>query len=138
MNSRLDEMQAAILRARLPFLQGWTRTRRTLAAAYRAGLAGATVRVPQEFDAGHVYHLFVVRTRNRAALQAHMAASGIETLVHYPVPIPRQPALADQQPADCPEGNRACDEVVSLPMHPGLAAADVQDVCAAVCAFHEE
>lgn len=137
-NSRLDELQAAILRARLPHLQGWTTTRRTLAAQYRAGLAGATVRVPREFDAGHVYHLFVVRTRHRTALQAHLAARGIETLVHYPVPIPRQPALADQQPADCPEGTRACDEVVSLPMHPGLSTADVRDICAAVQAFQEE
>jgi len=138
MNSRLDEMQAAILRARLPYLQAWTHARRSRAAQYRAGLAGAAVHVPPEFDAGHVYHLFVVRTRSRAALQEHLANSGIETLVHYPVPIPRQPALATQQPADCPEGNRACDEVVSLPMHPGLSADDVQDVCAAVCAFHEE
>jgi dTDP-4-amino-4,6-dideoxygalactose transaminase len=137
-NSRLDEMQAAILRARLPCLAGWTERRRMLAARYRAQLSTASIRVPQEFDAGHVYHLFVIRTRQRAALQQHLAADGIETLVHYPVPIPRQPALSSQQPADCPAGNLACDEVLSLPMHPGLTADDIDAVAASVCAFHEE
>jgi len=137
-NSRLDEMQAAILRARLPFLKGWTGKRRMLATAYRSGLAAAPVRVPTEFDPGHVYHLFVVRSTARTALQAHLAAAGIETLVHYPVPIPRQPALAAETPTDCPEGNRACDEVLSLPLHPGLEMTDVEAVVASVCAFHEE
>ncbi|HUR35063.1 MAG TPA: DegT/DnrJ/EryC1/StrS family aminotransferase [Vicinamibacterales bacterium] len=137
-NSRLDELQAAILRARLPYLQEWTGRRRALATLYRAGLAAAPVRVAREFDAGHVYHLFVIRTTQRARLQQHLAADGIETLVHYPVPIPRQPALAPHDPADCPEGNRACDEVLSLPIHPGLATADVEAVAASVCAFHEE
>jgi dTDP-4-amino-4,6-dideoxygalactose transaminase len=137
-NSRLDEMQAAILRARLPFLGGWTAARRSHAARYRETLAGATVRVPPELDPGHVYHLFVVRSRRRADLQRHLADAGIETLVHYPVPIPRQPALSSEHPTDCPEAARACDEVVSLPMHPGLAPADVEAVAASVCAFHEE
>jgi len=136
-NSRLDEMQAAILRARLPRLAGWTAERRQLAARYRSGLTGASIRVPRECDAGHVYHLFVIRTARRAALQAHLADAGIETLVHYPVPIPRQPALVSQHPVDCPEGNLACDEVLSLPLHPGLAVADVDAVAASVCAFHE-
>lgn len=137
-NSRLDEMQAAILRARLPYLAGWTATRRALAGRYRQQLASASIHVPREFDAGHVYHLFVIRTRHRAALQARLAADGIETLVHYPVPIPGQPALAAHNPVDCPEGNRACDEVLSLPLHPGLAPADIDAVAASVCAFHEE
>ena len=73
-----------------------------------------------------------------AHAQAHLAAAGIETLVHYPVPIPRQPALAAETPTDCPEGNRACDEVLSLPLHPGLEMTDVEAVVASVCAFHEE
>jgi dTDP-3-amino-3,4,6-trideoxy-alpha-D-glucose transaminase len=137
-NSRLDEMQAAILRARLPFLGEWTARRRALAAAYRTALTGTPVAVPREFDSGHVYHLFVVRTRRRAALQSHLAAQGIETLVHYPVPIPRQPAVASQHPVDCPEGNRACDEVLSLPLHPGLAPGDIEAVVAGIRAFDEE
>jgi dTDP-3-amino-3,4,6-trideoxy-alpha-D-glucose transaminase len=93
-NSRLDDIQAAVLRARLPRLQAWTDRRRALAARYRAALAGAAVALLPERDHGHVYHLFVVTTGERAALQAHLAAHGIETLIHYPVPIPRQPALA--------------------------------------------
>ncbi|MGC4085711.1 MAG: DegT/DnrJ/EryC1/StrS family aminotransferase [Vicinamibacterales bacterium] len=137
-NSRLDEMQAAILRARLPYLREWTAKRRALAALYRTALRDAPVRAVPEFDPGHVYHLFVVRTTARDRLQAHLAASGIETFVHYPVPIPRQPALTAQAPTDCPESNRACDEVLSLPLHPGLATTDVEAVVASVCAFHEE
>ena len=75
-NSRLDELQAAILRARLPRLRAWTERRRVLAARYRAALAGAPVVVPPECDPGHVYHLFVVRSQSRDALQAHLSAQG--------------------------------------------------------------
>ena len=134
-NSRLDEMQAAILRARLPRLASWTSRRRALAAAYRHALAGAPVEVPKECDAGHVYHLFVVRSRDnraRAALQARLAASGIETLIHYPVPIPRQPALAGTEPADCPVAARVCDEVLSLPLYPSLTDAELARVASAI------
>ena len=106
-NSRLDEMQAAILRARLPFLRGLDRAATALAAALPLRTRRCAGQVPREFDAGHVYHLFVVRTAQRDALQQHLAGDGIETLVHYPVPIPRQPALASQRPADCPAANRA-------------------------------
>ena len=134
-NSRLDEMQAAVLRARLPRLAGWTARRRALAAAYRAALAGeppTDLDVPPEHDPGHVYHLFVVRVRDRAKLQAHLTSSGIETLIHYPVPIPRQPAMAGVNPQDCPVAARACDEVLSLPLHPGLTDRDVADVVTAL------
>jgi dTDP-4-amino-4,6-dideoxygalactose transaminase len=134
-NSRLDELQAAILRARLPLLPSWTSKRRALASAYRTTLADAAIDVPPECDAGHVYHLFVVRSRDRTAraeLQAQLAACGIETLVHYPVPIPRQPALAGTAPVDCPTAARVCDEVLSLPLYPGLADTDVSRVAAAV------
>ncbi len=134
-NSRLDELQAAILGARLPWLSAWTARRRALAAVYRAALAGAPVEVPRECDAGHVYHLFVVRSRDhaaRAALQRRLAACGVETLVHYPVPITRQPALAGTDPADCPIATRACDEVLSLPLYPALSDDDVTRVAAAV------
>lgn len=134
-NSRLDELQAAILRARLPRLRARTDERRVLAAEYRRRLAGAPVRVPLEADPGHVYHLFPVRTTRRSALQAHLRSAGIETLVHYPVAISRQPAFAGSHPADCPHGNRAADEVLSLPLHPGLPLADVGAVADAVRSF---
>jgi dTDP-4-amino-4,6-dideoxygalactose transaminase len=134
-NTRLDELQAAILRERLAFLPHWTSQRRTLAAAYRRGLAGAPVTVPAEFDAGHVYHLFPVLTAERDRFQQHMRAHGVETLVHYPIPIPNQPALASEAPARCPLADRICDELVSLPMYPSLTIEQVHHVTAAVQAF---
>ena len=126
-NSRLDELQAAILRARLPFLPAWTARRRAIAARYRRQLAGAVDAVP-ECDAGHVYHLFVVRTSARRELQMHLSAQGVETLIHYPVPIPRMPAMARVDPAECPVASRACDEILSLPLHPAMADEDVEYV----------
>jgi dTDP-3-amino-3,4,6-trideoxy-alpha-D-glucose transaminase len=140
-NSRLDELQAAVLRARLPFLAGWTARRRLLATRYRALLAGSAAREPSsvepiaEIDAGHVYHLFVVRTTHRDALQRHLAAAGVETLVHYPVPIPEQPAMAGANPDSCPRAAMACDMVISLPLHPGLDEAAIDAVAAAIVAF---
>src|SRR4029079_8538410 len=97
---RLDEMQAAILRARLAWLPRWTAERRALAAAYRRALAGAAVTVPPEPDPGHVYHLFPILSRDRAALQAGLKARGVETLIHYPVPITPPPAPAAETRAD--------------------------------------
>ena len=136
-NSRLDEMQAAVLRARLPFLRGWTSTRRRIASAYRTALAEHrpdTLTVPPEFDSGHVYHLFPVLSSNRTETQARLREAGIDTLIHYPVPIPRQPALASERPADCPVANRVCNEVFSLPLYPTLAPDAVRQVAAAVAA----
>jgi dTDP-4-amino-4,6-dideoxygalactose transaminase len=134
-NSRLDEMQAAVLRARLPRLQAWTDRRRALAARYRAALAGAPVVPFPERDPGHVYHLFVVTAGERDALQAHLASDGIETLIHYPVSIPQQPALAGERPDDCPVAARLCAGVLSLPLHPALRDGDIDDIAAAVHAF---
>jgi dTDP-3-amino-3,4,6-trideoxy-alpha-D-glucose transaminase len=131
-NSRLDEIQAAVLRTRLPRLQAWTARRRELAARYRAALEALPVKVPPECDAGHVYHLFVVRVPDRNRFQEQLAADGIETLVHYPLSIPRQRAFTHMTPADCPIAERACDEVLSLPLHPGLSDDDLDSVVLAV------
>src|SRR4029453_7573901 len=88
---------------------------------YRARLHGARrITVPPEVEAGHVYHLFPVRSAERTAVQSDLRTAGIETLIHYPVPITKQPALAAQDPADCPVANRTCDEVFSLPLYPSL------------------
>jgi dTDP-4-amino-4,6-dideoxygalactose transaminase len=91
--------------------------------------------VPNEADAGHVYHLFPVLSRARPALQARLTAGGIETLIHYPVPIPRQPALSRAQPGECPIADRVCEEVLSLPLYPSLPDEAVLHVAAAVNAF---
>jgi dTDP-4-amino-4,6-dideoxygalactose transaminase len=134
-NTRLDEMQAAILRARLAYLPAWTAKRRAIAAQYRASLSSADVHVPREFDAGHVYHLFPVLSDARDQFQAHMSSRGVETLIHYPVPIPRQPALASTSPAMCAIADRVCSQVVSLPMYPGLSNTAVVAVIDAVATF---
>ena len=134
-NTRLDELQAAVLRARLPYLPRWTARRRELAADYRRLLSGAPVAVPAEHDGGHVYHLFPVLARGdaaRAGLQQHLAAAGVDTLVHYPVPIHRQAAFATLPPAACPCADDISARVVSLPIHPSLDRPAVAAVCAAI------
>jgi dTDP-4-amino-4,6-dideoxygalactose transaminase len=132
-NSRLDEMQAAVLRTRLSFLPQWTERRRELAASYRSELAGiTTVTVPPELDPGHVYHLFPVLSSAREAMQAHLRAAGVETLIHYPIPITRQGAFADLHPADCPVADRVCDQVFSLPLYPSLDGDAVRRVAEAL------
>jgi dTDP-4-amino-4,6-dideoxygalactose transaminase len=132
-NTRLDEIQAAVLRARLTFLPAWTERRRALARRYRAELNGMTgTVVPREFDEGHVYHLFPVLSAERDQVQAHLKASGIETLVHYPIPIPRQPALSADRPAECPTADRVCAQVFSLPLYPSMPDEAIPRVAAAL------
>jgi dTDP-4-amino-4,6-dideoxygalactose transaminase len=114
---------------RLTLLGGWTERRRALADLYRTALAGIpAVGVPPELDAGHVYHLFPVRSREREAVRTHLTARGIETLIHYPIPIPLQPAFATVDPADCPVATRTCAEIFSLPLYPSLSDAAIREV----------
>jgi dTDP-4-amino-4,6-dideoxygalactose transaminase len=134
-NSRLDELQAAVLGARLPMLPAATSRRRELARRYRQALAGTDVRVPAEHDAGHVYHLFPVLTRGRDHLVSHLHDAGIGTLIHYPIPIHRQPAFAAPLPASCTVAERVAAEVLSLPLHPQLTESEVDEVAAAVRAW---
>ena len=134
-NSRLDELQAAILSVRLALLPKWTATRRRLARRYRELLTGVTVTVPPECDPGHVYHLFPVRSARREHVRAALADRGIETLIHYPVPIPRQPALEAVAPDQCPVADRVCEEIFSLPLHPALPDADLALVAEALEQF---
>jgi dTDP-4-amino-4,6-dideoxygalactose transaminase len=134
-NSRLDELQAAVLRARLPRLRQWTTRRRALATLYRSALPAA---VPlAERDGGHVYHLFPVRSANRDVLQAHLKHEGIETLIHYPVPLPRQRVFAGCASAEVPVADRGAREILSLPLHPRLSDEDVRRVASAVAAFEK-
>lgn len=134
-NSRLDEMQAAVLRARLPRLRRWTERRQALAARYRALLPP---HVPLALrDAGHVYHVFAIRSGSRDLLQAHLKAAGIGTLIHYPVSLPRQRAFAGCEPVECPEADRAAHELLSLPLHPRLADEEVERIAGEVAAFEK-
>jgi dTDP-4-amino-4,6-dideoxygalactose transaminase len=131
-NSRLDEIQAAVLRERLPFLPVWTDTRRMLAAEYRRALADVDITIPPVCDPGHVYHLFPVLSSGRDTLQAELREHGVESLIHYPIPIPRQPALASQQPQECPVADRVCDQILSLPLYPALSVEAVREVVSAI------
>ena len=133
-NSRLDDLQAAILRARLPFLPEWTITRRTLAARYRQ-LLPASLRTIREREPGHVYHLFPVLTPERGALQAHLSAAGIETMVHYPAALTKQPAFAALTSHECPVAVAAAGQLLSLPLSPRLTDEDIVRVADEVAAF---
>ena len=133
-NSRLDELQAAVLRARLPLLPAWTAHRRQLASRYRSELPDAVSPIVER-DPGHVYHLFPVRLPDRDGLSAHLAREGIGTLIHYPVPLSAQQAFAAYEPAECPIASAASAELLSLPLHPRLTDADVARVARSVSAF---
>ena len=135
-NSRLDELQAAILRARLPNLLQETGLRRIHAAFYRDALTGEVAPVAER-DPGHVYHLFPVRSARRDVLQAHLARAGVETLIHYPIPLHQQPAFAHLMPRDCPVAARAAAELLSLPLHPRLHQRQAARVVDAIQAFEK-
>ena len=127
-NSRLDELQAAILRVRLARLAGENARRAELAARYLAGLAGLPLRLPVTGPARtHTWHQFVVRTPQRDALQAYLAKNDVLCGVLYPVPIHRQPAYHDPS-LSLPHTEQACAEVLSLPLHPGLSDTDLARV----------
>lgn len=131
-NTRLDEIQAAILRERLRRLPAWTQRRRTLAHAYREHFKHASVDVPAECDAGHVYHLFPVLTDRRAEFQAHLKAHGVGTLVHYPLAITQQEAFRGAAGGPWPVAERVAARVCSLPLTPSLSDADQRRVIEAV------
>ena len=134
-NSRLDEIQAAVLRARLPRLPAATERRRALGRQYRAALADRSphIVVPPELDAGHVYHLFPVRvTSNRSAFMAHLEERGIGSLIHFPIPISQQDAFLGSGRGACPNAELVCGQVCSLPLYPQMSDADVDAVIAAV------
>ena len=128
-NSRLDEVQAAVLRVKLKHLDAENAVRRSRAGRYLHGLASAPLRLPAVArDAGPVWHQFTVRTPRRETLRAVLAERGIHCGVLYPVPIHRQPAYASPS-LHLPETERACAEVLCLPVHPAVTDADVDRVC---------
>ena len=134
-NSRLDEVQAAILRVKLTHLAAWTERRREIAARYAQGLAGAGLGLPEEQPyARAVYHLYVVRHLRRDALASALKERGIATLIHYPIPLHLQPAFARYggRPGQLPIVEQAAGEILSLPIYPELSDAQVEAVIAAV------
>ena len=134
-NSRLDELQAAILLAKLPHLDAWNERRRELASVYHDVLSRAPIGIPSEASGRrHVYHLYVVRSRGRDALREALARRGIGTAVHYPIPVHLQPAYRElTSSGDRLEvATRAATEILSLPLHPGLTDDQAREVAAAL------
>lgn len=138
-NFRLDELQAALLRVKFPYLAPWTARRRSIAAGYRDLLAGCSgIRLPPP-DPGCVWNQFVVRVPadRRTGIIAHLASRGIASAVYYPIPLHLQPALASlgYKPGAFPHAEQAAREVLALPIHPTLTDDDVARVAGAVADF---
>jgi len=135
-NSRLDEIQAAILRVRLRHLTAMNDSRIGIARRYSERLVNSSVTLPIcQPDVRHVYHQYVIRTNDRDGLQANLRDRGIQTQIHYPLPVHLQPAYQNRLPrlVSLQETERAADEILSLPIYPQLSLEDADRVAAAVC-----
>jgi dTDP-4-amino-4,6-dideoxygalactose transaminase len=140
-NTRLDPLQAGVLRARLPRLAGDNARRQAIAAQYDQGLAGLPLDLPRRrAECGHVFHQYVIRTPQRDALREHLRTAQIGTGIHYPVPVHLQPAYEARlaaYPAGLPQTTRAMREILSLPIYPQLAPDAADRVIAAIRRFFE-
>lgn len=139
-NGRLDEMQAAVLRLKLPKLDGWNELRRKHARRYRELLTDLALRTPLPAAGDHVYHLYVVQTPFRDDLQHHLESRGVHTGIHYPVPCHLQPACSHlgQTRGSLPVTEALADEILSLPMFPELEEREVEYVTEAIASFYDE
>ena len=138
-NTRLDEVQAAILRVKLRHLDEWTAQRRLLAAGYTAHLRDAGVITPDEAAyARHVYHLYVIRSKWRDALRSYLKHKGVGAGIHYPVPVHLQPGYADlgSGPGSYPVSERLAGEILSLPMFPELTMGEVEQTAKLIRDFN--
>jgi dTDP-4-amino-4,6-dideoxygalactose transaminase len=134
-NFRMEGIQGAVLRVKLRYLEQWTEARRAAALRYDSLLPGSGVGLPKQMDySRHVYHIYAVRTTERAALQEALTAKGVQTGIHYPFPVHLLPAFADlgHKPGSFPHSERAANEVLSLPMFPELTAAQSEEVASAL------
>lgn len=130
-NSRLDPIQAAILRVKLTYLDEWNNRRRVMATQYQKGLAESGLILPTVPDwADPVWHLYVVRHANRESFQKHLESQGVSTLIHYPIPPHLQGAFKDMgfKKGDFPIAERIHDEIISLPISPSLTAQEAEQV----------
>lgn len=141
-NSRLDEIQAAMLSVKLKYLSADIQSRRKIASMYSDGIRNAAIRLPVQegmsplnFE-GHVWHLYVIRCNQRDALQKHLAASGIQTLIHYPIPPHKQLAYKGWNNQSFPMTEQIHDEVLSLPIGPTMTLDDASVVIDACNSFN--
>jgi dTDP-4-amino-4,6-dideoxygalactose transaminase len=136
-NYRMDGLQAAVLRRKLKLLASWTSERKALAKVYDRMLAGLPLELPKVVNQDHVWHLYVVRTPQREGLRNHLQAHGIETGLHYPVPLHRQPCLARFASArfDFPEADRWANQGLTLPLFVGMTSSQQRHVVTTICEF---
>jgi len=134
LNSRLDEIQAAILKSKLSLLKVWNQRRRTIATAYHQQLSGIVEPLSSSHDQGHCYHLFVIRVADRDSFMATMQHHAVQTLMHYPIAVHQQPAMATYNAAaqSYPMAEKLAAEVVSLPLYPEMTDEEVTTVIHAV------
>jgi len=133
-NSRLDEIQAAILRAKLPHLEDWNEQRRDIAKAYAERLSGLDLSGPSRFGADYVVHLYVVRTPDRDQLAEELAARGVRTEIHYPTPDHLQESVREMSGdnPDLPVTEQLSREILTLPCFPEMTSVEVEQVTEAV------
>ncbi len=132
-NSRLDELQAAVLRVKLGHLERFNEARRAVARRYRDKLAGANVALPVEHGRGtHVYHQFTIRSERRDAIRDALTQDGIASSVFYPMPMHKQPAYASIGKVELPASEMVSKTVLSLPIHPFLDEASIERIAACV------
>lgn len=135
--SRLDALQAAILRVKLPYLESWNQRRREIAKAYDAGLKDMVQTPYQDPISLHVYHQYTIRTPEREALMAHLKTLGIGSSIHYPAPVHCQPAyLSLAAKGSLPHSEQAAREVLCLPIYPLMTDSQVEEVIAAIGEFY--
>lgn len=135
-NSRLDEIQSAMLSVKLKYLDAQTEKRRTVADTYMSQIKNPNIAIPVvEKRENHVWHLFVVRTANRDKLSEHLAKSNIQTLIHYPIPPHKQNAYKEYSDYSFPLTEKIHKEVLSLPIGPTMTQAEVQQVISALNEF---
>ncbi len=140
MNSRLDELQAALLLKRLPFLSEWTNRRRSIAYRYWSEIDHPNLKflAYPTLESAHVHHLFVVTTQYRDAVQSQLEAKGVQTLIHYPIPCHQQKGLGSHKisPNGLPATEAHCSQCLSLPNHPFLSDDEVSQVIQACNSIH--
>lgn len=136
-NSRLDEMQAALLRVKLQYLDSETECRRAIAQRYRAEIVNPIIKLPQwTEDKSHVFHLFVVQTDERNEFQDYLYDNGIQTVIHYPVPPHKQPAYEQLSGLSLPISEAMHQHVISLPIDPTMSESTVDTLIAVVNGFN--
>jgi dTDP-4-amino-4,6-dideoxygalactose transaminase len=141
LNCRMDELQAAIVRVKLQFLEEWQEKRTQIAKLYRQYLTKSGLKLPVErTNVKHAYHQFVVRDKNRDLLRAWLQERGISTGVHYPIPCHLQPACAGlgYRKGSLPETEKLAAECLSLPIHPFLKESEVEYICQSILNYQEK